>query len=100
MTVNVTTDVATESKTASALISEKGEMDAFIRESKTGIEVGTSATYECPDQVCEGCCGAFDCEKNYTVIYDPDNFNQIFCNCVPVTGWCCPTGGCGTLCLC
>lgn len=99
--VNVTKDVSTGSEVASALIIEDGGIEAFFRESDAGIEdVGTTAIYECTKEVCDDCCGFWDCSEEYYIIYDPDNSRQYYCECIPSTTYCCESGGCGSWCTC
>lgn len=105
----VTLNYATNTGVASALVVADGEIEAFLRTSDSGTQeaetasiedVGTTAVYECTNEVCDDCCGTFDCSKEYKIIYDPDNSRQVFCECVTSTTYCCESGGCGTLCMC
>lgn len=103
------------SEVASAMVVKDKKIQVFMRTNDSGVEVvkneiqgnrsnsfSTQAVpLTCTDEVCDDCCGTFDCDAEVKGIYDPDNSRQTFCNClVSVPGACCEPKGCGTLCLC
>lgn len=99
--VNVTKDISSGSEKASGLVMKGGEVEAHLRESDAGVEnVGTTEPYECTTEVCDDCCGTWDCSKEYYIIYDPDGSRQYYCECVPSSNYCCESGGCGSWCTC